>query len=136
MKKIYFPILFALALVATSFSSCKKDKETDKDKVLVITNGAQSIHPDGSLTYKAQFVDADGKTTEATGVTWSTSDGGVASVSAAGVVSVAGVGTVTVTATVSDGDNTFTASVPLGIVSPTVFAVVPSAIIWEPSARR
>ena len=133
MKNVYFQILLALLVTGLTFSSCKKDKDADKEKVLVITNGAQSIKPDGQLTYTAQFVSVDGTVSAATGVSWSTSNTTVASVSAAGVVAVAGVGATTVTATVTEGDNTFTASVPLGISSVTAFAVVPSAIIWEPS---
>lgn len=133
MKNVYFQILLALMLTGALFSGCKKDKDADQEKVLVITNGAQSMKPDGSLTYTAKFVGADGTTSNANGVSWSTSDGAVATVSAAGVVSVGNVGAVTVTATVTEDGETYTASVPLGIASPTVFAVVPSAIIWEAS---
>jgi uncharacterized protein YjdB len=134
MKNVYFQILIALLLTGALFTGCKKDKDpTDQDKVLVISNGAQSIKPDGSLTYSAKFVSADGTVSPANGVSWSTSEASVATVSASGVVAVAGVGTVTVTATVTEDGQTYTASVPLGIAAPTVFAVVPSAIIWEAS---
>lgn len=136
MKQVYFRFTLALLVMAAAFSSCKKDKKddpTDQDKVLVITNGAQSMKPDGSLTYTAKFVHADGTTSTANGVSWSSSDAAVATVSAGGVVAVASVGTVTVTATVTEDGQTYTASVPLGIAAPTVFAVVPSAIIWEAS---
>ncbi|MBP6721636.1 MAG: hypothetical protein KA239_04905, partial [Bacteroidia bacterium] len=134
MKNVYFQILIALLLTGALFTGCKKDKDpTDQDKVLVISNGAQSMKPDGSLTYSAKFVSADGTVSPANGVSWSTSEASVATVSAGGVVAVAGVGTVTVTATVTEDGETYTASVPLGIAAPTVFAVVPSAIIWEAS---
>jgi uncharacterized protein YjdB len=133
MKNVYFHLITVLLLTGLLFSSCKKDKDAEQEKVLVITNGAQSIQPDGSLTYTAKFVSADGTTAPATGVSWSSSNTAIATVSGAGVVGVAGVGAVTVTASVTEDGITYTASVPLGIVSPTVFAVVPSAIIWEAS---
>lgn len=133
MKNLYFRLFALLLLTGLAFASCKKDKDADQEKALVISNGAQSIQPDGSLTYTAKFVHGDGTTTAATGVSWSSSESAVATVSSAGVVTVAGVGTTTVTASVTDESGTYTASVPLGIAAPTVFAVVPSAIIWEAS---
>lgn len=134
MKTNLFRILIAVLVTTVAFTSCKKDKvDPDKDKVLVITNGAKSIPMDGSQTYAAQFVLADGTIQPATGVTWSSSASSVASISSGGVISIAGAGSTTITATVTTDEATFTASVPLGIMTPTVFAVVPSAIIWEPS---
>ncbi|MFN8394599.1 MAG: Ig-like domain-containing protein [Bacteroidia bacterium] len=134
MKTNFFRILFAVLVTTVAFTSCKKDKiDPDKDKVLVITNGAKSIPMDGSQTYSAQFVLADGTIQPATGVTWSSSTSSVATISSGGVIAIAGAGSTTITATVTTDEATFTASVPLGIVTPTVFAVVPSAIIWEPS---
>jgi uncharacterized protein YjdB len=135
MKNTYFRILLALLVTVITLGSCKKDKDPkgDQDKVLVITNGAQSMKPDGVLTYTAQFVNAEGTVSTPTGLTWSSSESGVATIAASGVITVAGVGTTTVTASVTEDGTTYTASVPLGIASPTVFAVVPSAIIWEPS---
>ncbi len=133
MKNAFFQIILALLVTGLTFSSCKKDKDPEvQEKALVITNGAQSMKPDGALTYNAVFVSADGKTSPATGVSWSTSNASIATVSAAGTVGVVGVGTATMTATVTEGSITYTASVPLGIAGVTAFAVVPSAIIWEP----
>ena len=134
MKTINLSTLFALLLAVTFFNSCKKDKpDPDKDleKVLIIDNGARSIAPDEPLTYSASFVFEDGSRKAATGVSWSSSVAAIASVSSAGVVSTAGIGSVTVTASVTEGSVTYTTQAPLGIVAPSVFAVVPSAIIWE-----
>jgi hypothetical protein len=134
MKNAFFQIVLALLVTGLIFSSCKKDKDPEvQEKALMITNGAQSIKPDGALTYNAQFVAADGKVSPATGVSWSSSNASIATVSAAGTVGVVGVGTTTMTATVTEGSITYTASVPLGIAGVTAFAVVPSAIIWEPT---
>lgn len=128
------PSLLLLLLICFSMNACKKDNpdpQDEKEKVLVINNGAQSMRPDGALTYSASFVFEDGTTAPATGVTWSSSESGIATISSAGVVTTAGVGTVTVTATVSEGSLNYTASAPLAIAAPSVFAVVPSAIIYE-----
>lgn len=128
--------LLALLFLALSlvYVGCKKDKNdpTKAEKVLVIDNGARNIRPDESMTYTAKFVTVDGKTEAATGVTWSTSSGSVATISAGGVVSAVSMGAVTITATVTQDGKTYTASVPLGIQGATVFAVAPSAIIYEP----
>lgn len=131
-------ISFFTLILALTFSACKKDKDdpTDpgsQDRVLVIENGASSIKADETPTYSARYVNEDGTTSPADGVSWSSSESGIASISASGVLTTAGVGTTTITATVTDGDQTLTASVPLGVVASTIFAVAPSAIIWETS---
>lgn len=138
LKSLQLPGIFFL-LLALSFSACKKDDDDptgnngDGDKVLVIENGAQSIRADEGLSYTARFVHEDGSTSAATGVTWSSSASGVASISAGGVINAAGIGTTTITAKVSEGDQSWSVSVPLGIVATSVFAVAPSAIVWETS---
>lgn len=128
-------ILVAL-IVGISFTiginSCKKDNETaDKNYVLVIENGAQKINPDQSLTYSAILIDKEGNVTEPTGVTWSTSDAAIASISTTGVISAAGEGMVTITASVTIDDVTLTAKAPLGVYLPSMFTVAPCAILYE-----
>lgn len=138
MKQFNFTILFGLILSMLVFGACNKDKDKDDDpkaakKSLVITTGARSVSPDQSLTYNAVFVTEEGLSEPATGVQWSSSETGVATISAAGTISAVGIGSSTITATVSENGTNYTASVPLGILSPSVFVVAPSAIIWEAS---
>lgn len=130
------------ALVMSVSTGCSKDEDDDgsdnsgdnntttQSKSLVIENGAQVIAPDGSLTYTAYLVDANGNM-EAVSPTWSVSDEKVATISSSGAITVVGQGGATVTATVSSGGATYTAQVPIGIYPPSVFVVSPSAIIYE-----
>ena len=118
------------------FTACKeKNEDTDTNTessqyVLVIENGAQSISPDGTMNYTAYLIDTDGNITEPNSVEWSVNDTKIASITTAGVITAVGTGSISVTATVTIGDKTYTASVPLGIYAPpTIFAVAPSAVI-------
>jgi uncharacterized protein YjdB len=86
------------------------------------------------VQYAAVLVDHNGNTQPATGVTWSTSDQEIATISAAGVITAGGPGSVGITASVNINGATYTASVPLGIRTPSVFTVAPSAIIWNTEA--
>ncbi|HBS88289.1 MAG: hypothetical protein A2W91_17770 [Bacteroidetes bacterium GWF2_38_335] len=132
---VYFMALTFLGM--TVLSSCKKkddddnDPDTTKKYALVIENGAQTINPEQTITYSAKLVDVNGNVTTPSGVTWTTSSTEVCTISGAGVVGVVASGTVTITASVSVDGVTYTASVPLGIMMPSVFAVAPSAIIYE-----
>lgn len=133
-----FTRLFTLLMLMSSLViiGCKKDKDkddpTNAEKVLVIDNGAMNVAPDQSPRYTAKFVHVDGTIETATGVTWSTSSSSIATISSNGTVSIATVGTVNITATVTEDGKTYKATVPLGIQGASVFAVVPSAIIYEP----
>ncbi|MBN2683242.1 MAG: Ig-like domain-containing protein [Bacteroidales bacterium] len=141
MKK--FKSLFIYTLILsfvgmTVMSGCKKKDDDDDDNnntskkyALVIDNGAQTINPDQSVTYSAKLVDVDGNITTPSGVTWTTSNSEICTISSSGGVSVVATGEVTVTASVTVDGFTYTASVPLGIYSPTLFTVVPGAIIFE-----
>ncbi len=130
-------ILFIGFALITGFLSCKKDKKddttptADKAYMLMITTGARSIQPGESLTYSARLIDKNGVATEATGVTWSSSSQTVATINASGIVASVATGTVTITASVTKDGVTYTASVPLGISTPSAFSVAPSAIIYE-----
>ncbi len=129
-----FMVFALIALLGASGCKKKDDNPTDttaNNKVLVIKNGAQSTLPDKSITYSATLVDIDGNITTPTGVTWSTSNSDVATVNASGVLSIASVGNVNITASVTIDGSTLTASVPLRIQTPILFAVAPSAIIYE-----
>ena len=131
-------ILFAASLIMST--SCKKDEVDDntdtntpetKSYVVVIDNGAQNIEPNESVTYTAILVDNSGNITTPSGVTWTTSSSSIATISSGGIITTAGTGNISVTASVSVDGKTISASVPLGIYSPTVFLVAPSAIIYE-----
>lgn len=137
--KTYLPFVALLAILFTS--ACKKDDSSSSgggggngsgnaEYVLLIENGAQSINLGGSATYSAVLVNSQGQVTPATGVTWTTSDQEVATISASGAITTKGTGAITVTAAVTVGGVNYTCTVPLGIAPPSVFAVAPSAIIW------
>lgn len=128
--------IFMVTLILVFTFACKKDKDTEeptvtKQYVLQIQNGAQTIGMDGSITYSAVVISTDGVATPATGVTWTTSDANVATIASNGAVTVKGQGAVTITASASIEGKTLSCSVPLGISVPTIFAVAPSAIIYE-----
>ncbi len=145
MKKNHKPIkqiLKAISLSAIAFLlvftfSCKKDKDKDdptpvtKQYVLQIQNGAQTIGMDGNLTYSAVVISTDGVATPATGVSWTTSNAEVATIASNGAITIKGQGAITITASVTYEGKNLTCSVPLGIMVPTIFAVAPSAIIYE-----
>lgn len=139
MKKFksFFIYTLILSFVGmTVMSGCKKkddddDIDTSKKYALVIDNGAQSISPDESVTYSAKLVDVNGNITTPSGVTWTTSNSEVCTISVGGGVAVVTTGDVTITASVTIDGKTYTASVPLGIYAPALFTVVPSAIIYE-----
>lgn len=137
MKRITnFLTLLLLSVAIVNFTSCKKDKNEDsvdssKKYVLVIENGAQTMFPDGHITYAAHLVDASGNVTPATSVTWSSSNTSIASINSAGIVSAVATGDVKITASASLNGITYTSSVPLGIYGPSAFTVSPSAIIWN-----
>jgi hypothetical protein len=132
--------LFLFSVILMSFFSCKKDDSSSNnnsgntnngtDYVLLIENGAQSLSIGSNLNYSAVLVKSNGEVTPATGVTWTSSDQKIASINANGVVSTSATGAITVNASVTVGGKTYTASVPLVISTPSVFAVAPSAIIW------
>lgn len=132
--KNFIGLAVILSITASLFvgtSSCKKDEGADKNYVLIIENGAQKINPDQTVTYTAKLVDKDGNSSDATGVTWQTSNTGIATISSGGVITASGEGMVTVTASVTIDGVTLTAKAPLGIYLPSLFTVAPCAILYE-----
>ncbi|MCS7073910.1 MAG: Ig-like domain-containing protein, partial [Bacteroidia bacterium] len=122
-------------------SACKKDSDSPSNNnnnnsgkryVLQIEQGARTIQLQQSLTYTARLVDQTGASQTATGVTWSSSNTDVATISASGTVTVRAEGNTTITASVSRDGATYTASVPLGVYTERVFTVAPAAIIAFP----
>ncbi|PKP18509.1 MAG: hypothetical protein CVU05_13375 [Bacteroidetes bacterium HGW-Bacteroidetes-21] len=137
MKQISQIVMMA-ATVMLLFTACKKDKTTEEETptvarkyVLIIENGAQSMQPEATSTYNAFLVDASGNVTPATGITWSVGSTSVATITSAGLLTGVGTGTTIITASVTVDGNTYTASVPVAISIPSIFAVAPSAIIYE-----
>jgi hypothetical protein len=99
--------------------------------MLVIETGAQSITAGSTITYNCSWVDLEGNVTPATDLAWSSSNTAVATISNTGAVVTTGIGTTTLSATITSNGFTYKASVPLGIIATSVFAVAPSAIIYE-----
>ncbi len=131
MKTLSYYLLLPLLLL--SIVACKKDKgETKVEKVLAIENGAMTVSPSGaSVTYSAVLIDKEGNRTPATGVTWSSSETSIATISATGVITVAQPGVTTIKASVTIDGTTLTAEAPLNILVPGIFAVLPSAILVD-----
>ncbi len=109
------------------------------DYVFVIENGAQTIEMNNngstsvqaaaSLTYSAYLVNSEGARVNAGSVGWTTSNNDVCTIEANGAVTVKSQGIVTVTATVTHDGEQYTATAPLRITIPEVFAVAPPAAI-------
>lgn len=131
----------SLALFSMILFSCKKEDNTPgggsgngggsgtANKVLIIENGARTISPDAPFSYSASLVSKDGTIEPAGAISWSSSKPEVAEVSSSGAITVKGTGQTVITGSVTAGGVTYTASVPLGIRTPGLFAVAPSAVI-------
>ena len=111
------------------------------DRVLVIENGAQTIEMEGgtgktasqSVSYSAKFVDDSGNESSAS-VSWSSSDTEVITIDASGGgITIGGSGSAKITASATVDGVTYTASVPINIIMPSIFTVVPSAVIMMPN---
>ena len=117
---------------------CNDDKGDDPDgdgrtdKVLVIRSGSQSVEPGSTFQYEAQFVYSDGEIQPANNVEWSVSSTEFGSITSGGLLNVtATTGFSYVTATVTEGENTFTAEVPVRVAVSTPLVVAPWAIIGQ-----
>lgn len=130
--KTYILLSF-LFLSILSFNSCKTaiDINLDENKLLLIENGALSVQPGENITYTASLIDAEGNKTTATDVTWSSDNSSIASISANGQVTIGQVGIATIKASVNVGGKTLTATAPLNIQVPGLFAVAPAAILVD-----
>lgn len=134
--KTYILLLISLALI--TFSSCKKD-DTDNnnnnnsksEKVLSIENGAVTTAPDANVNYSAVLIDKEGNRSAATGITWSSSNENVATVSTSGKISVATTGFSTIKASVNIDGQTITTEAPLNVKIAGLFVVAPSAILVD-----
>lgn len=134
MKQVFKMMLPALLIAGVFvFSGCDPEENNNNEVqyALVIQNGAMNIHPDETVNYTAVLVDNEGNVSAANEVTWSVTPTSIASISAAGVLSPVATGEARVTATAVVNGTTITASVPVGVYAPALFAVAPSAILYE-----
>lgn len=136
--KFYLTILLAciFAVSTIALNSCKKDDDDDDDNnstdyVLVVENGAQSIEPGESISYSAVLIDEEGSVTVPSGIVWSVTPDSVASINSSGVLTTSSTGKAKVTATIQVDGASVSASVPVGVYAPVLFAVAPSAILFE-----
>lgn len=133
-------LLLLTATTTTLWQSCKKSSSNSTSSsgvvALSIQTGAQTILPGGSLPYSAVLVDKSGKTSTPSSITWSIASVGGSSIGSfsGSTFTATGTGYGTITASTTVNGTTLTASVPVGIYAPTVFAVVPSAVIWTTGA--
>jgi hypothetical protein len=142
-KKSMFLLVSAMLFGATAaWVGCKKESNSNNSSnassnyVLSISTGAQTIEPGGTIAYKAVLVDKNGNTSTPANVSWSVSGSGGASIGSfgGGVFTSTGTGSGTITASASINGSTVTATVPVGVYAPTLFTVVPSAVIWSTNA--
>ena len=139
-KTLTFLSILLLTIVTTgTWISCSKKSNNTSgsgSQALVIQTGAQSIAPNVPMQFTAVLVDKNGNTTVPSNVSWSVSgNGGISIGSFSGSTftgSAVGYGTITASATVNG--STLTASLPIGVYTPGLFAVVPSAVIWTTGA--
>ncbi len=142
MKKfIAFFLLAALSFGAiTTWVGCKKGDDSNNNSstqsVLSITTGALNIAPGNAVMYNAVLVDKNGNVTTPSSITWTASGTGGASIGSfsGNIFTGSGTGSGTITASTTVNGTTITASVPVGVYTPTLFTVVPSAIIWTTNA--
>lgn len=132
--KNFIKLLVPVVIIAGFFmiNGCDPEDTTEETEyALLIQNGALNIYPDQTVTYNAVLVNDKGVVTAATGITWSVSPSSVAGISSAGVLTPVGTGAAKVTATIVKDGKTLTSEVPVGVYAPALFAVAPSAIIYE-----
>lgn len=133
---IAFAAFLPLVWLSCSKSSSNSSNPSSSAVALSIQTGAQSIAPNGNVSYNAVLVDSKGNTSPATGVSWSVSGSGGSSIGSfsGNVLTGTGIGYGTVTASVQANGKTLTASVPVGVYGLSLFSVVPSAVIWSTNA--
>ncbi len=141
MKKVIGIISGLILVIAATIMGpgCKKKSDSTTSSgayALSIKTGAQTIKPGGNLAFEAVLVDKNGSVTTPSNITWTVSGAGGASIGgfSGNTFTSTGTGYGTVTASVTVSGTTYTASTPIGIYTPTVFAVVPSAVIWSTGA--
>lgn len=137
-KEQFLRVIISISLLGTMFlnTACKKDDKTEDsdssiNKILVIQNGAQSILPDGNIEYSAILVDNTGAISTPTNIKWSVSNSEIASISNSGNLTINSVGNINIKAEVDVSGSIISSTVPLRIYTPSIFSVVPSAIIYE-----
>ncbi len=132
--------LLAVAFATTfTWQSCKKSdsgSSSSSDVALFIQSGAVNLEPGQAMPYTAVIVNGKGETTPAANATWTVTGDGGASIGAfsGNVFTGSGTGFGTVTAKVTTGGKELSATVPVGVYTPALFTVVPSAIVWTTGA--
>ncbi len=138
-------LLLLVIVLVTMLSGCKKkDNKTNEPEPttpstpaptarLVIDNGARSMPVGNNIAYSAKLIKTDGTIlTLSSGVTWTSSNANAGSFSGGVFTASAGEITIIKASYTLDGV-TYTAEVPLSIEIPntSIFAVLPSAIIYQ-----
>lgn len=143
-------LLLLVIVIVTLISGCKKkdNKEPDQSTTnnnntttsansrLVIDNGARAVPVGNTVSYTAKLINKDGTITNlSSGVTWSSSNANAGSFSNGVFTASAGEITI-IKASYTSGGVTYTAEVPLTVQVPntSIFAVLPSAIVYEAGA--
>ncbi|MFN3404551.1 MAG: Ig-like domain-containing protein [Cytophagaceae bacterium] len=136
MTKIYSlsKVLLLILLIITA--ACKKKSDPapgggggNADALLVIENGGLRVVPNAQIPYSALILTPTGPVA-ATNVTWKTGNDEIATFSGS-MLTGKNSGTTTVTAEVNYGGSKLTSTVPLVVSTPSLFTVLPSAVIYE-----
>ncbi len=141
MKKTlaFLSILLLTIVTSGTWLSCSKKSNNSSStgsQALVIQTGAQSIAPNVPMQFTAVLVDKNGNTTAPSSVSWSVSGNGGTSIGSFSGSTFTGtsVGYGTITASATVNGTTLTASLPIGVYTPGLFTVIPSAVIWTTGA--
>ena len=139
-SRLVLPFTLSLFLAMGIVSCSDDDSDSDgngsngpdgTDKALVISSGAQSLSPGGSHQYEARFVGTDGTSEAASNVEWKV-DQQFGTISGSGLLNVTATsGANFVTATVTEGNQTYTAKAPVRINISSALVVAPWAIVGQ-----
>jgi hypothetical protein len=137
MKQNFSILLIWMMSIVMLHSSCDKTPDvTASSSVLIITNGAQTVTPDGKISYEAVIASSDGSFKPATGVTWSVTkvNTDIVGSFSGNVFSATTIGESIINASVTVNGVTLTATAIVGVATPTLFTVSPPAIMWSTGA--
>jgi uncharacterized protein YjdB len=142
MKNIKISVLMLgiLSAISLAWYGCSKSSSnsngTSGAVALTIQTSGRSVAPGTSIPFTAVLVDSKGNTSTPTNVTWSAAGSSGTAVGSfnGNVFTATNLGYGTVTASCVVNGTTLTASTVIGVASPGIFVVGPSAIIWTVGA--
>jgi hypothetical protein len=131
--RVRFRSLIALFLLAVLSTCSGKDSATAPTSVVAavqLSISAQALYVGASTQATLALTDQNGKSISGQSVTWTTSDGTVATVNNTGLITGAGPGSATITAT--SGGKTGTVTIQVWLVPIARIAVSPATVSVQP----